>query len=136
MAGKAKELGIPSVVTMFMAKPMCFHEFEKEVDGILVTFSSPSLYGGGTASSEALIRIVAGTDEPSALLPMQLPKDMDDIERQAEDTPRDMECYTDSVGHKYDFAYGLNYSGVIDDERVKKYSAPALTVPANKGVNA
>ena len=124
-AAVAKELGVPSVVAMFTGKPLCFHEFEPVVDGILVTFSG---------SSEALARIVAGVDEPSALLPMQMPKDMDDVERQFEDTPRDMECYTDSVGHKYDFAFGMNYEGVINDERVAKYSAPALTEPENKGV--
>ena len=134
MADKAKQLGVPSVVAMFTGKPMCFYEFEPAVDGIVVTFSSPTMYGGGTASSEALAAIIAGVAEPSGLLPMQMPKDMDDVERQAEDTPRDMECYTDSVGHKYDFAYGLNYAGVINDERVAKYNVPVQLVPENKGV--
>jgi beta-glucosidase len=36
-------------------------------------------------------------------------------------SPRDMNCYTDSQGNTYDFAFGLNWSGVIDDERVRKY---------------
>ncbi|MDO4459043.1 MAG: glycoside hydrolase family 3 N-terminal domain-containing protein, partial [Clostridia bacterium] len=125
MANLAKKLGVPSVVAMFTGKPMCFHEFEPSVDGIVVTFSG---------SSEALARIISGQDEPSGLLPMQMPKDMEDVERQAEDTPRDMECYTDSVGHKYDFAFGMNYSGVINDYRVQKYSAPVLLRPENKGV--
>ena len=132
-ADKAKKLGIPSIVTMFTGRPLCFHEFEPAVDGILVTFSQPSNYGGGSASSEALAAIVAGSAEPSGLLPMQMPKDMDDVERQLEDVPRDMDCYTDAAGHKYDFAYGLNYAGVIDDERVRKYSAAPLKGPANKG---
>jgi len=134
MAAKAKELGVPSVAAVFTGAPMCFHEFEPEVDGIVVTFSGASMYGGANASSEALARIVAGVTEPSALLPLQMPKDMDDIERQAEDTPRDMECYTDSVGHKYDFAYGLNYAGVINDERVKAYSVAPVLRPTNQGV--
>ena len=134
MAGKAKELGVPSVVAMFAGAPMCFHEFESAVDGIVITFCGASLYGGANASSEALARIIAGVDEPSGLLPLQMPKNMDDVERQAEDTPRDMECYTDSVGHKYDFAYGLNYAGVINDDRVKTYSAAPVLRPANKGV--
>lgn len=133
MAEKAKKLGVPSVVAMFTGRPMCFHEFEPAVDGIVATFCGASLYGGASASSEALARIIAGVDEPSGLLPMQMPKDMDDVERQAEDTPRDMECYTDSVGHKYDFAYGMNYSGVIDDDRVKTYSAAPILKPANQG---
>lgn len=134
MAETAKRLGVPSVVAMFTGRPLCFHEFEPAVDGILVTFSQPSNYGGGSASSEALAAVVCGASEPSGLLPMQMPKDMDDVEKQFEDVPRDMECYTDSVGHKYDFAYGLNYAGVICDDRVKKYAVPALTKPENMGV--
>ncbi len=133
-ADKAKALGVPAIVAMFTGNPLCFHEFEPAVDGIVVTFSGASLYGGASASSEALARIIAGVDEPSGLLPLQMPKDMDDVERQAEDTPRDMECYTDTAGHKYDFAYGLNYSGVINDERVQKYSAPVVLRPTNMGV--
>jgi len=133
-AEKAKKLGIPSVVCMFTGNPLCFHEFESEVDSILVTFSAPTVYGGASASSEALAKIVAGIEEPTGLLPMQMPKDMDDVERQAEDKPRDMECYTDAAGHKYDFAFGMNYAGVIDDDRVKKYSVAPLTEPANKGI--
>ncbi|WP_300703551.1 hypothetical protein [Bacteroides sp.] len=39
----------------------------------------------------------------------------------AEDTPRDMRCYQDIDGNVYDFAYGLNWSGVINDERTAKY---------------
>ncbi len=133
MAAMAKKLGVPSVVTMFTGKPVCFHEFEPAVDAILVTFCTPANYGGGSAPLEALTAVVAGVSEPSGLLPMQMPKDMDDVERQAEDTPRDMECYTDTVGHKYDFAYGLNYSGVINDERVRKYKVPVVLKPENKG---
>ncbi len=129
-AAKAKKAGIPSVVCMFADKPLCFHEFEKDVDAILVTFSSPSLYGGSDTSAEALSQVVAGMAEPNALLPMQMPKDMDDVEQQCEDTPRDMACYTDSEGHTYDFAFGMNYAGVINDQRVQKYKVPALTKPA------
>lgn len=131
---RAKTLGIPSVLCMFTGRPLCFHEFEKEVDAILVTFSTPTLYGGSDSSSIALARIVAGQDEPSGLLPVQMPRDMDDVEAQLEDISRDMECYTDAAGHKYDFAFGMNYDGVIQDERVKKYSAAPLTAPKNQGI--
>lgn len=122
-AALAKKLGIPSIVAMITGKPLCFHEFEAQVDAILVNFSG---------SAEALCRIAAGLNEPSGLLPMQMPKDMDDVERQLEDVPRDMECYTDTQGHKYDFAYGMNYSGVIHDARVEKYSAAPLTKTGSK----
>jgi beta-glucosidase len=46
---------------------------------------------------------------------------MDTVEAQAEDLARDMVPYTDSTGNVWDFAYGLNWQGLIDDERVKKY---------------
>ena len=131
LAGKAKKMGIPSVVAMFAGKPLCFHEFEPAVDGILLAFAG---MGVSVSACEAILSIAAGQCEPCGLLPMQMPKDMDDIERQAEDTPRDMECYTDSVGHKYDFAYGMNYAGVIKDDRVKKYAVPPYLRPENRGV--
>lgn len=132
-AAAAKNAGIPSVVCMFADKPFCCHEFESAVDSILVTFSTPSLYGGSDTSSEALCRIVAGLDEPSGLLPMQLPRNMEAVEAQNEDTPRDMDCYTDAAGHTYDFAFGMNYEGEIRDERVARYRVPVLTQPAWKG---
>lgn len=33
--------------------------------------------------------------------------------------PFDLECYKDSEGNVYDFAFGLNWKGVINDDRVK-----------------
>ena len=32
-----------------------------------------------------------------------------------------MRCYKDSEGNTYDFAFGMNWKGVIQDERVNKY---------------
>ena len=71
--------------------------------------------------NQAILETVSGANEPSGLLPMQLPANMQTVEEQFEDVPRDMVCHTDTDGHKYDFAFGLNWSGVIDDSRVKKY---------------
>ena len=109
-AALAKEAAKPCVVILDITQPMCVHEFESEVDAILVSMSG---------STEAACRIVAGQDEPSGLLPMQMPKDMVAVETQLEDASCDMDCYVDAEGNTYDFAYGLNWSGVIDDERVK-----------------
>ena len=119
-AALAKEAGKPCVVILDITQPMCVHEFESEVDAILVSMSG---------STEAACRIVAGQDEPSGLLPMQFPLDMDAVERQSEDASRDMDCYVDADGNTYDFAYGLNWKGVIDDERVKTYKVAPLTKP-------
>ena len=117
-AAVAKEAGKPCVVILDITQPMCVHEFESEVDAILVSMSG---------STEAACRIVAGQDEPTGLLPMQFPLDMDAVERQSEDASRDMDCYVDAEGNTYDFAYGLNWEGVIDDERVKTYKVAPLT---------
>jgi beta-glucosidase len=52
---------------------------------------------------------------------MQMPADMKTVEEQQEDVPRDMRCYQDGDGNTYDFAFGLNWKGVINDARVEKY---------------
>jgi beta-glucosidase len=82
--------------------------------------------GFGTKGTEFL-NIPAGHAEPSGLLPLQMPASMDAVEAQLEDVPRDMDCRVDSEGNEYDFAYGLNWSGTIDDERTKTYKADSLT---------
>ncbi len=102
----------PVVVVIAATKPLVMAEFEPYADAILVTFG---------VQNQALLDIVSGKAEPSALLPMQMPKDMKTVELQYEDVPRDMECYTDAEGNSYDFAFGLNWSGVIKDARVEKY---------------
>ena len=57
---------------------------------------------------------------------MQQPLDMETVEGQYEDVPRDMECYVDANGNTYDFTFGLNWSGVINDERVAKYNVEPI----------
>ena len=104
---------------------MVFSEFESSVDAILVNLG---------VKNEAVMKIVAGQAEPSGLLPMQMPKDMETVEAQYEDVPRDMECYVDAAGNTYDFGFGLNWSGVIQDARTEKYCVPPLTEPATKPV--
>ena len=104
--------------------PMCFHEIEPYADVILMNFQMEQGVNG-----VALANILTGQTEPSALLPSQQPKDMSEVEGSDEDVPRDMVPYTDSEGNKYDFAFGLNWSGPISDERTKTYGAAPLTEP-------
>jgi beta-glucosidase len=87
-------------------------EFEKYADAILISFG---------VQPQAYLDIISGKFEPSGLLPIQFPSDMKTVEQQYEDTPRDMKCYKDADGNVYDFAFGMNWSGVINDERVEKY---------------
>lgn len=102
----------PVIVSIEMSKPMVFNEFEKSADAILATFE---------IQAQALLDIVTGTAEPSGLLPLQMPANMKTVELQSEDVPFDMECHVDSEGNKYDFGFGLNWSGVISDSRTQKY---------------
>ena len=109
------------IVALNVSNPMVFSEFESEVDAILVGF-------GGDRSAflpdKAFLEIIAGRVEPSGLLPLQMPADMETVEAQFEDVPRDMKCHADSDGNTYDFAFGLNWSGVIKDDRTAKYDVP------------
>ncbi|WBL24968.1 glycoside hydrolase family 3 protein [Zunongwangia sp. HGR-M22] len=102
----------PVIVSVTANKPMIFSEFESQVDGIVLNFG---------VSTQAVLDIVSGKDEPSGLLPVQMPANMETVEAQQEDVPFDMIPYEDSEGNTYDFGYGLDWNGVIKDERVTKY---------------
>lgn len=105
--------------------PMVFSEVEPLSDAILLYWGQGM--SSGWFKTEVLMGIVAGETEPSGLLNMQMPANMETVEAQYEDVPRDMDCYVDADGNAYDFTFGLNWSGKIDDERVQTYNVPALT---------
>ncbi len=102
----------PVIVVVETGKPIVLSEIEPAADAILISFK---------VQHQALLDIISGKSEPSALLPMQMPADMKTVEEQQEDVPRDMRCYKDGEGNSYDFAFGMNWKGVINDDRVKKY---------------
>jgi len=104
--------GKPVIVAVNLNTPMIFSEFEKNVNGIFAHFG---------VQDQALLDLMTANAEPSALLPFQMPANMETVEKQAEDVAHDLECYVDDQGNKYDFAFGLNWKGVIQDERVTKY---------------
>lgn len=102
----------PVIAVIDVSNPMIFNEFETSMDAILIRF-------GGSVQS--VMDIISGKYEPSGLLPVQMPANMETVEKQLEDVPFDMECHVDSEGNTYDFAFGLNWSGVIKDARTEKY---------------
>ncbi len=102
----------PVVVLVDVSNPLVFSEIEKNASAILVHFG---------VQDQALMDIITGVSEPSGLLPFQMPADMKTVEEQFEDVPRDMNCYTDTDGNMYDFGFGLNWQGVINDGRAAKY---------------
>ena len=103
----------PVVVVISATRPFVPSEFEPYADAILVHFG---------VQNQAVLDLVAGNAEPNGLLPMQLPADMRTVEEQQEDVPHDMRCHVDTDGNRYDFAFGLNWSGVIKDARTRKYN--------------
>jgi len=109
---REKMAGKPVIVVLKMANPTVPAEFEPLVDAILIDFG---------VTVQALLDIISGAAEPSGLLPAQMPANMKTVEEQFEDVPHDLACYVDAAGNIYDFAFGLNWQGVIQDERTKKY---------------
>jgi len=109
---KEKMKGKPVIVSMLLTNPTVVSEFEAEVDAILANFG---------VQDQAIMEVLTGAAEPSGLLPMQMPAHMRTVEEQLEDVAHDMECHVDSEHHVYDFAFGMNWSGVIEDERTMKY---------------
>ncbi len=114
---------IPVIVSMKMERGMVWDEVEPLADVILVNYNKQR--------ENMVAEVILGQTEPTGLLVFQQPVSMEAVEAQVDDVPRDMECYTDTAGNVYDFAFGLNWSGKIDDERTQKYTAEPLTKVQN-----
>lgn len=102
----------PVIVSVRMLNPCVLGELEEAADAIIADFG---------VQQDALLTVISGGAEPSGLLPVQLPRDMETVEAHCEDKPLDLEPYVDSQGNAYDFAFGLNWSGVICDDRTRRY---------------
>ncbi|MFT6867810.1 MAG: beta-glucosidase [Cyclobacteriaceae bacterium] len=102
----------PVVVVIKVSKPMIFYEIEPSAASIVIHMG---------VQDQALMEIISGKTEPSGLLPFQMPASMLTVEAQFEDVPRDMTAYLDSEDNTYEFAFGLNWNGQIEDGRTKKY---------------
>ncbi|MDX5478233.1 MAG: glycoside hydrolase family 3 C-terminal domain-containing protein, partial [Cyclobacteriaceae bacterium] len=85
---------------------------ENSVNSVLLHFG---------VQDQAILDILSGRTEPSALLPIQMPANMKTVEEQFEDVAHDIECHIDEMGNVYDFAFGMNWKGVIQDNRTSKY---------------
>jgi beta-glucosidase len=108
----AKMKGKPVIVSVNLANPMVFAEFEKNANAIIANFG---------VQDQAQMDLLTGKAAPSGLLPLQMPADMNAVEKQLEDVPHDMQPYKDADGHVYDFGFGLDWKGVISDSRTLKY---------------
>ena len=104
--------GKPVIVILKLDNPTIVREFEKDIEALIVNFN---------IQDQAVLDILSGIAEPSGLLPMQMPANMETVELQLEDVPFDMEAHIDSEGNEYNFAFGLNWKGVIEDHRTARY---------------
>ncbi|MGX7352306.1 glycosyl hydrolase family 3 N terminal domain protein [Enterococcus canis] len=103
--------GKPIIVAVMTKNPFV-PEFEQLADAVLLHFK---------VQNQVLLDLISGKVEPSGLLPFQMPQDMATVEQQAEDRGLDMTCYQDQAGNRYDFGYGLNFNGPIEDARTMNY---------------
>lgn len=102
----------PVIAVIRMHNPAVLKELEPYADSILCEFG---------VEKRAIFDLISGRAEPSGLLPIQLPADMDTVEEHCEDVPLDMVPYRDSCGNVYDYGFGMNWSGVIRDGRADRY---------------
>ena len=110
----------PVIVVVRMHNPAVLAELEPYADAIVVDFG---------VQQENVWELLRGGFEPSGLLPITLPASMETVEAHAEDLPFDYEPHTDAAGHAYAFGYGLDWDGVIDDERTARYTATYTDQP-------
>ncbi|MGM9588608.1 MAG: glycoside hydrolase family 3 N-terminal domain-containing protein [Faecousia sp.] len=104
--------GKPVVAVVTLKNPMVMAELEPYTDALLVEYG---------VTPQAVVDVLTGAFTPEGLLPVQIPADMDTVERQQEDVAFDMTCYRDQEGHTYDFGFGMNFDGVIQDDRTRRY---------------
>jgi len=104
--------GKPVIVAVNLTRPAVLSELEPYAEGILLRFG---------VQDQAVLDIVSGAVEPSGLLPMQMPVDMQTVEEQFEDVGLDMRVLVDRAGHAWDFGFGLNWNGPICDVRTQRY---------------
>lgn len=102
----------PVITVITLKNPMVMAELEPYTDVILAEYG---------VNPQAVLDVITGRFVPEGLLPIQIPVDMQTVETQREDVAFDMECYEDSEGHLYDFGFGMNFEGIIVDDRTRRY---------------
>ena len=110
---------IPVIVSMKMDRPMVWTEVEPLADVIFVSYNNQK--------TDVVAEMILGQTEPDGHLVFQQPVSMEAVEAQLEDVPRDLECYVDAAGNAYDFGFGMNWAGALENP----YGAEPLTKVEN-----
>ncbi len=103
----------PVVVVLRMHNPVVMAEVEPLADAIVIDFG---------VQQEVVWELLRGRTTPHGLLPLTLPASMEVVECHDEDRPFDYAAYQDGAGHVYRLGFGMDWQGVIDDERVGRYA--------------
>jgi len=104
--------GKPLIIITQMKNPTVLGEAEPYANAIVADL---------VVETKAVFDIITEACEPSGLLPFLMSADISEVERQCEDLPFDMKPYEDGDSNRYDFGFGLNWSGIIRDDRYVKY---------------
>lgn len=102
--------GKPVIVCITMHNPTVCEEFEPYADAVLAEFG---------VSRRAILDLISGNAGFRGRLPVQLPQDMETVERHCEDTAFDLTPYTDEEGHIYDYGYGMDAAGNLLQQQKK-----------------
>ncbi|MDR1867245.1 MAG: glycoside hydrolase family 3 C-terminal domain-containing protein [Treponema sp.] len=133
----AKASNKPVILSLSLSNPMVLKDIEADIDAILVDFENQKaaildMLVGATKNGAPAGRTL--TIAPKGLLPMQMPRDMETVEAQYEDVPRDMIPYTDAVGNVWDFGFGLSYGTSAPLTIPSAYNQSAQKEPNNVGI--
>ena len=97
MLEAVKETGTPMVVVVITGRPIILTWCDENADAILMAYY-PGCQGG-IAIAETLF----GMNNPTGLLPIQMPRDMESVLAQSSDVAFDLE------NPLYDYGFGLSY---------------------------
>jgi beta-glucosidase len=130
----ARDSGLPLVFSLKLTNPMALGDIEPYADAVLADFENQMAAVLDVLVGKTKNRAPAGGTVPASpkgRLPMQMPKDMETVEAQLEDVPRDMVPYADSEGNVWDFGFGLTYGSAEPLAVPAAYAGPPQAAPAN-----
>jgi beta-glucosidase len=90
--------GVPVVTVVMMGRPYILTWCDENTEAILIA------YYPGSQGGEAIAKTLFGENNPQGKLPVQLPRNMEQVREQSSDLPFDIE---DPL---YDYGFGLSYA--------------------------
>lgn len=97
--------GKPVIVVVNMGNPWLIDGIEPKAKAMITTYDT---------TNDALFDVITGKFNPTGRLPIAIPRNWEEVQKNAADTPGHMEksatyAYKDALGKVYTFGYGLSY---------------------------